>query len=151
MVKEIYETMRNRFIIMCVILVALILIIFVSHRSNADSFERASYAITMVCFVSSVICSICIPIIFRLLTFNDVKTNGNIRKRKYLQFKNITMLSVFIGALFALYGYFVLIYDGLLSVSILCSLYGIYSVLPNKKSLNLELIEFNVEDIKNKR
>lgn len=151
MAKEIFRILRARFIVICVILLILIGVVFIKHRTNMDSLDRASYSLTMICFISSVIFSICIPIIIRLVTFNDVKTNGTIEKKKYLQFKNIVLLSVFIGSLFALYGYYKLIYEGLLTVSFLCILYGIYSVIPSKKTLEIELIEFNVEDYKNSK
>lgn len=151
MVKEIYRILRNRFIIICVILLILVGAIFMNHKINRSILEIASYSLSMICFVSAVIFSVCIPIVIRLLTFNDVKTNGTIRKKKYLQFKNIVLLSVFIGSVFTLYGYYALIYEGLLTVSLLCTLYGIYSVIPSRKTLEIELIEFNVEDYKNRK
>lgn len=147
--NEIYLNLRKRFIFSCLILLAIFASIFVHHRINLDNLEKASYSLSMICFISSVILTICFPIIIRLITFNEVKTNGKIKIDKYIKFKNIVLISVFIGSLFALFGYYKLMYEGLLTISILCSLYGIYSVIPSMKTIDIELVEFNVFDNKN--
>jgi amino acid transporter len=151
MLNDVYKTLRNRFIAICVVLLVLLLATFLYHRSNMDHLTRAGYALTMVCFFGSAIFSACIPIIIRLLTFKKVKDDGNISKKSYLNFKKLVSISAFVGALFAIYGYYAMIYDALLTVTILFAMYGIYSIIPSKKAVNMELVEFNVEDYNNKK
>lgn len=150
MVDNLFSILKKRFAIMCVVVIVLFLAIFFSHRSNAESLSRATYTTTMICFFGSAIFSLCIPIIIRLITFKNVKDDGNISRAMYLKFHNIVLLSIFIGALFALYGYFALIQDILETVTVLIALYGIYSAIPDKKTIKMELLEFNVEDFRNK-
>jgi hypothetical protein len=150
MVNDVYKILIKRFAIMCILIVALFLAIFAFHRLNADSLSRASYTTTMICFIGSAIFSLCVPIIIRLVTFKKVKDNGNLTRATYLDFHNVVLISVFIGTLFALYGYFALIQDTLETVTVLIALYGIYSAMPNKKTIKIEFVEFNVEDFRNK-
>lgn len=151
MIKEIYQILKSRFIIMCVILLTLVVFIFLNHRANINNLSIAGYNLTMISFISSAVFAVCVPIVLRLLAFRKVKNEGSLKKQKYLQFKTLALVSIFIGALFALYGYYELIYEALLTVAVLCVLYGIYSVLPNRKTLKMELIEFNVEDYRNNK
>ena len=151
MLDDIYKTLKKRFIVLCAVLIILILATFLYHRLNMDDLTRAGYALTMVCFFGSAIFSACIPIIVRLVTFKKVKDDGNISKKAFLNFKKWVGLGAFVGALFSVYGYFAMIYDALLTVSILFAMYGIYSIIPSKKALRMELVEFNVEDYNNQR
>lgn len=150
MVDAIFKILKKRFAIICGIIIVLFFTIVLLHRVNFESLSPASYFVTMICFIATAIFSLCVPIIIRLMTFKKVKDNGNISRKIYLEFHNIVLLSVFIGSLFALYGYYALIKDTLETVSLLMALYGIYSAIPSKKSINMELVEFNVEDFRNK-
>jgi small-conductance mechanosensitive channel len=150
MVDNIFKVLKKRFAIMCIVVVVLFLAIFLSHRFNTGALNRASYTITMICFFGAAIFSLCIPIIIRLVTFKNVKDNGKLSREMYFQFHNVVLISVFIGALFALYGYFALIQDILETVTVLIAMYGIYSAIPSKKTIKMELVEFNVEDYTNK-
>lgn len=150
MIDNIFKVLKKRFTVMCIIVVVLFLGIFLSHRVNTGALSRASYTITMICFLGSAIFSLCIPIVIRLVIFKNVKDEGNLSRSMYFQFHNLVLISVFIGVLFALYGYFALIQDILETVTVLIAMYGIYSAIPSKKTIKMELIEFNVENYRNK-
>lgn len=150
MVDNVYKVLFKRFVIMCCVIVVLLVAIFISHRINSASLDRATYTTTMICFIGSAIFSLCVPIIVRLVTFKKVKDKGSLSREVYLQFHYVVLISVFIGALFALFGYYALIQDTLETVTILIAMYGIYSAIPNKKAINMEFVEFNVEDFRNK-
>jgi hypothetical protein len=151
MVDNIFKVLKKRFAIMCIVVVVLFLGIFINHRFNVGPLSRASYTMTMICFFGSAIFSLCVPIIIRLITFKNVKEDGNLSRAMYFQFHNVVLISVFIGTLFALYGYFALIQDILETVTALIAMYGIYSAIPSKKTIKMELVEFNVEDYRNKK
>lgn len=145
MMDKIYKKERNHFIVMSSILITLLLLIFLNHRSHISTLTHTGGIITIICLMTSVIFSLCLPILLRLLTFKKVKEQGKIHHDTYLHFNSSLLLSTFVGALCALYGYYILISGTLLTLSILCALYGVYSVMPSKKGLQMDFIAYHVE------
>lgn len=66
--------------------------------------------------------------------------------KDYIRMQKLSILSVCIGSLCAMYGYFRVIYVVHLYMSVLSALYGIYTILPVRTSYERDLKSFGVHD-----
>jgi len=151
-IEDLYQKIKKQTVIFFVLALVLLGIIFIHHYLLKDNLVYAGYGFTLVCTFGTALFSICFPILLRLYYFKKVKDNKKgLSKADYLKFKQFILYSVAIGTLFALEGYFFMIYETLLTVSILLNLYGIYTIVPSKKSMKLELISMKVEGYNSKK
>ena len=151
-IEELYQKIKKQTIIFFILALVLLAIVFIHHYFLKDNLSYASYGFTLFCTFGTTLFSICFPILIRLYYFKKVKDNKKgLSEAEYLKFKQFILYSVAIGTLFALEGYYFMIYETLLTVSMLLCLYGIYTIVPSRKSMKLELVSMKVEGVKKEK
>jgi len=150
--EELYQKIKKQTVIFFIIALVLLAIIVIHHFFLKDGLAYAGYTFSLICTFGVALFSICFPIFLRLYYFKKVKDNKKgLYIDDYIKFKQLILFSVAFGTLFALEGYFFMIYETLLTVSILLNIYGIYTIIPSKKSMKLELISMKVEGYEAKK
>lgn len=127
--------------------ITLFLLLVVFFLKNISEIE-ANRTISVFILLTTTIFSIALPILFRTSFYQKSIKNKKLDIKDYLKMKRFIVLSVSLGTICALYGYFALIFKYHLYLSILIAIWGIYSIFPSNNIIKKELKEFNVLDKK---
>jgi hypothetical protein len=122
------------------ILFLILILIFKSYGNR----EANRFNSTLV-LVSTTIFSIALPILLRTGYYQKSIKNKGLKLSEYFNFKLLLNISVFIGSLFALIGYYYPIYKYHLYLSVFVGLWGVYSIIPSTKIIEKDFIAYNIE------
>jgi len=140
--EKIFKKITNLSVVNYVVLLIVFLLVFLTKGNNERESTRA---VSTNILLGSTIFSVAIPILFRTGFYNKSIKNKGLKQEEYLKFKILTIVSVFIGSLFSLYGYYYPIYIYHLYIAIIMSLWGLYSIFPSRKIYDKEVITYQVK------
>ena len=140
--EKLFKKITNFTVINYVVLLIVFLIFFL-FKGNQE--REATRALSTNLLLGATIFSVALPILFRTGFYNKNIKNKGLKQKEYYVFKILTNISVFIGTLFSLYGYYYPIFRYHLYIAILMSLWGLYSIFPSNKIYDKEVITYQVE------
>ncbi len=122
------------------ILFLILIIIFQKFGNREANRFNSTLVLVLTTFFS-----IAFPILLRTGYYQkSIKAKG-LKLSEYFKFKLSINISVFIGSLCALIGYYFPIYKYHLYLSIFVGLWGIYSIIPSSKIIEKDFIAYNIE------
>ncbi|MGD1822993.1 MAG: hypothetical protein ACPKM0_09580 [Pleomorphochaeta sp.] len=140
--EKIFKKITNLTVISYVALLIVFLLVFFIKGSSDKVADRN---ISTNILLGSTIFAVALPILFRTGYYNKSIKSKGLSQKDYYNFKLFTIISIFVGSLFALYGYYYPIYRYHLYIAILVSIWGLYSIFPSKKVFDKEIITYRVE------
>jgi hypothetical protein len=90
--------------------------------------------------------SVALPILIRTLEYQRSVKNAGMSVSRFKRMKTLSLYSVDLGTLFALFSWYIPIYRYHMYLAILMGIYGIYSVLPIKGGNKQDIRGFGVID-----
>ena len=99
---------------------------------------------SMIGLMGAVVFSAALPILIRILSYQASVKKGGMSFIRFQRMKRLSLISVGIGVVFALFSYLLPIFRYHLYLAILAAIYGVYSVLPFKENLLKDLKGFGV-------
>ncbi len=140
--EKIFKKITNLTVISYIILLLVFLLVFFI-KVNAD--RTADRNLSTNILLGATIFAVAIPILLRTGFYNKSLKSKGLKQKEYYIFKVLIILSVFIGSLFALYGYYFPIFRYHLYISILVCIWGLYSIVPSENVYKKDLITYRVE------
>jgi len=134
----------NKITILNYLLTVLVFIAVLIFKNYGQ--RTADRIISTIVLVGATLFSVALPILLRTWFYQKSYKNKSLSQSDYLKLKTLIIISVLIGSLFALLGYYYPVYKYHLYISILVLLWGIYSISPSKKVIKRDFIDFKVEE-----
>ncbi|MCF7941354.1 MAG: hypothetical protein K9M84_07065 [Spirochaetia bacterium] len=126
---------------------AVLSVLAVHHFWGADPVPSdPGRVLSMICLMAAVTFSVALPVLLRSLFYARGMRSGGLPVKDFIRMQKLSILSVCIGSLCAVYAYYRVIYVVHLYMSVLSALYGIYTILPVRTSYERDLKSFGVHD-----
>lgn len=140
--KEIIKKINLITYINYAITIILLILIFIF---KANQTRIANRLLSTIVLVGATLFSVALPILFRTGYYQKSLKDKGLDISDYYNFKLFLNISILIGSLFALYGYYYPIYKYHLYFSIFACIWGIYSIFPSVKVVEKDFITYKVK------
>lgn len=140
--KDIIKRLNTNVIISYLLILLVFCFIFFFRDAESDLATRIN---STVILVATAFFSIAFPILFRTYFYQKGMKDKILSKKNYLLMKNLIIISITIGAIISIIGYFIPIYKYHMYLSILAGIWGVYSIFPSKVVVKKEVKEFYVD------
>ena len=148
MTEDIIKKLRLRaWLAITLVTIGLVAVVML-HRLNVSftSLIQANRPLSVSCLLGSAIGSMALPIVVRLIFYRKASKNKGISSSDFYCMKNLEIISVFAGSLFALLAYYIPVFRYHMYLCILAGIYGIYSILPVDRMYQKDISSFRVKN-----
>lgn len=145
--KHLIRNLWKYFIAACIPFAVLLAIGWVIHRDNPASIlpEGALRPVGISVFLGAVILNVALPILFRVRFHNTTVANPPLTVENYLAHQRRQANIIGLGAVVAGAAYVMVLPNLFLYGSVLCGLYGLYSIFPSDRKSAGELKAYGCE------